>query len=167
MKLNLGSGHRLLPGYVNVDIVDERATVKPDVQCDIRKLIFEDDSADEILSVHVIEHFYRWEVDALLKEWIRVLKPGGLMVLETPNLETACRELLKNPKEGSLPKSPQTMWVFYGDPKWKDPLMCHKWLYTPWSLGLLLHQAGLKNVRQEPSQYKAKEPRDMRIVGVK
>lgn len=167
MRLNLGCGHRLLPGYVNVDIVDERATVKPDVQCDIRALKFDDGVADEVLSVHVIEHFYRWEVASLIKEWIRVLKPGGEIVIETPNLETACRELLKNPKEGSLPKSPQTMWVLYGDPKWEDPLMCHKWLYTPWSLGLLLHQAGLINVRQELAQYKRKDPRDMRIVGKK
>lgn len=156
-----------MEGYVNVDIVDDRATVKPDVQCDIRKLIFENDSADEILSIHVIEHFYRWEVLDMLKEWVRVLKPGGEMVIETPNLESACKELLRDPQINALPNSPTAMWVLYGDPRWQDPLMCHKWLYTPWSLGLLMKKAGLINVRQEPAQHKAKDPRDMRVVGVK
>jgi hypothetical protein len=59
------------------------------------------------------------------------------------------------------------MWVFYGDPSWRDPLMCHRWNYTPQSLRALLEEAGLVNVRQEPAQFKLREPRDMRIVGVK
>lgn len=54
-----------------------------------------------ILSVHVIEHFWRWEALDVLREWLRVLKPGGVMILECPNLATACAELLKDPD--SLP----------------------------------------------------------------
>lgn len=166
MKLNLGCGRKLLEGYVNVDIAVREG--KPDVECDIRDLsAFKDNSADEILSVHVIEHFYRWEVPDILKEWVRVLKPGGKMILETPNLVTACEKLLKDPKNGASPESRETMWVFYGDPWHRDPLMCHKWLYTPWSLGGCMHKAGLQNIRQEPAQFKMREPRDMRIVGDK
>jgi hypothetical protein len=59
------------------------------------------------------------------------------------------------------------MWVFYGDPKWKDPLMIHRWGYTPDSLKELLTEVGLADVRQEPAQFKLREPRDMRVVGVK
>jgi glycosyltransferase involved in cell wall biosynthesis len=169
VRLNIGCGDKVLPGFVNIDIVDERAGKKPDIQCDIRRLTLPDNVADEAMAIHVIEHFYYWEAADVIKEWVRVLKPGGQLILECPNLITACTELLQNPNEGSLPDSrgQRTMWVFYGDPKWKDPLMCHKWAYTPLSLGALMHQCGLVNIRQEPAQYKLKEPRDMRIVGEK
>jgi SAM-dependent methyltransferase len=166
-RLHLGCGDKILPGYVNVDIVDERAGKKPDYQCDIRHLTFKNDVADEVLTVHVIEHFYYWEALAVMTEWTRVLKPGGRMVCETPNLVEACMELLKDPKANAGPKGQRTMWVFYGDPKWKDPLMCHKWLYTPWSLADLMSESGLKNVHMEPAQFKLREPRDMRLVGIK
>jgi len=59
------------------------------------------------------------------------------------------------------------MWVFYGDPGWKDPLMIHRWGYTPRSLATVMAAAGLTELKQEPAQFKLREPRDMRITGVK
>jgi len=169
-KLNLGCGDKILPGYINVDVVESRRGLKPDVLCDLHKLTpFDDNSVDEILSVHVVEHFWRWEVLGVLREWTRVLKPGGLMVLECPNLLTAASELLENPeaRAGPGPEGQRTMWVFYGDPAWKDPYMVHRWAYTPASLRDLMSEAGLVNVRQEPAQFKLREPRDMRMTGHK
>ena len=96
IKLNLGCGDKLLEGYVNVDLVEDRSGVKPDVNCDLRNLsVFESDYADEILSVHVIEHFWRWEVEQVLSEWVRVLKPGGKLILECPNLISVCKICIK------------------------------------------------------------------------
>jgi len=57
-----------------------------------------------------------------------------------------------------------SMWPLYGDPSWRDPLMMHKWLYTPQSLAELLHEAGFVNIKQVPAQFKMREPRDMRLV---
>ena len=169
-KLNLGCGDKILPGYLNVDVVASRRGFKPDVICDLRELTpFEDDSVDEILAVHVVEHFWRWEVLEVLQEWVRVLKPGGTMILECPNLLSAAQELLKNPEAGAGPgpEGQRTMWVFYGDPGWQDPYMIHRWGYTPLSLARLMHEAGLVNLRQEPARFKLREPRDMRVVGEK
>jgi SAM-dependent methyltransferase len=169
-KLNLGCGDKILEGYINVDVAPSRRGLKPDVLCDLHHLTtFEDNYADEILAVHVVEHFWRWEVVDILKEWVRVLKPKGRMVLECPNLISACQEFLKNPDlmAGGGQEGQRSMWVFYGDPSWKDPLMVHRWGYTPRSLAMVMFEAGLTDLRQEPAQFKLREPRDMRIVGVK
>lgn len=170
VKLNLGCGDKILPGYVNVDVAPSRAGRKPDVLCDLQYLDpFPDNAVDEVLAVHVVEHFWRWEVVEVLREWVRVLKPGGKMILECPNIRRACEQFLTDPAKGAGPGSEgqRTMWVFYGDPAWKDPLMVHRWGYTPESLTEVMKEAGLVNIRQEPAQFKLREPRDMRIVGEK
>ncbi|MEK6748986.1 MAG: methyltransferase domain-containing protein [Pseudomonadota bacterium] len=170
IRLNLGCGDKILSGYTNVDVAPSRNGKTPDVICDLHKLTpFEDDSVDEILSVHVVEHFWRWEIVDVLKEWVRIMKPGGKMIVECPNLLSACEEFLKDPDKFSGPgqEGQRTMWVFYGDPMWRDPLMIHRWGYTPRSLAQVLAEAGLTKLRQEPAQYKLREPRDMRIVGEK
>jgi len=169
IKLNLGCGDKILPGYINVDAAAARAGRIPDVIGDVRRLAHASDSVDEVLAVHVVEHFWRWEVVDILKEWVRVLKPGGKMILECPNLISACEAFLKDPDAASLPgaEGQRTMWVFYGDPQWRDPLMVHRWGYTPLSLARVMHDAGLKDLKQEPAQFKLREPRDMRITGIK
>ena len=92
MKLNLGCGDKILSGYVNVDVAPSRAGKRPDVVCDLHRLErFEDGTADEILAVHVVEHFWRWEIRDVMREWVRVLKSGGRMVIECPNLASACK----------------------------------------------------------------------------
>ena len=169
-RLNVGCGDKLLPGYINIDTAAERRGAQPDLICDIRKLdMIETASVDEVLAVHVVEHFWRWEVLDVLKEWVRVLKPGGRLIVECPNLISACEALLRDPDMAAQPgaEGQRTMWVFYGDPAWRDPLMCHRWAYTPKSLSDLMQEAGLANVRQEPAQFKLREPRDMRVVGEK
>jgi SAM-dependent methyltransferase len=170
VRLNLGCGDKILPGYVNVDVVESRVGKKPDVICDLHQLKpFPDNHADEVMAIHVVEHFWRWEVEAILREWVRVLKPGGKMILECPNLVSACEEFLKDTDTRSREDQAgqRTMWVFYGDPSWKDPYMIHRWGYTPHSLKILLDAVGLVDVKQEPVQFKLRESGDMRIVGVK
>ena len=169
VRPNLGCGDKILPGYINIDTVSSRAGKQPDVNADIRDLRkIKSFIADEILAVHVIEHFYFWEVIPLLKSWRRLLKPGGKLILECPNLLYACQMIVENPAMRSqADKAGQmSMWPLYGDPSWKDPLMCHKWAYTPESLMAVLDEAGYQQAKQEPAQFKLREPRDMRITAL-
>lgn len=169
IKLNLGCGDKILEGYINIDIKNERSNKNPDIVADIRSLKLPSNYADEILAVHVVEHFYRYEVEEILINWIRILKSKGQMIIECPNLLSACIEIVQNPELRTRPdkEGQRSMWPLYGDPKWRDPLMVHRWGYTPNSLADLMINCGLIDVRQEPAQYKLKEPRDMRVVGIK
>lgn len=89
MKLNLGSGVRLFPGYTNVDIIDPKLVKGKAkyVQSDIRKMPFEDNSVDQAEMYSVIEHFPFREVVPVLKEVYRVLKKGGKLLLKTDDFD--------------------------------------------------------------------------------
>jgi predicted SAM-dependent methyltransferase len=171
VRLNLGCGDKLLPYYINIDAMPERGGTKPDMVLDVRDLsAFEDNSVDEVLSVHLIEHLPRWDAPAAVAEWVRVLKPGGALIIECPNLLAACEAITTQPEaamqhDGELAQ--RTMWALYGDPGGRDALMMHQWGYTAESLGHLLRQAGLENVRSEPPRFKLGAPRDLRIAGTK
>jgi len=83
MKLHLGCGRRRLKGYANIDILP---TVEPDIVGDITRLeTFEDDSASLIYASHVFEHIPRPFVLDTLREWRRVLKPGGILRVSVPD----------------------------------------------------------------------------------
>jgi SAM-dependent methyltransferase len=86
MKLNLGCGQNKLDGYLNVDKYD---ACEPDQVADLEVMPwpFADDSADEIMLTHVLEHLGR-ETDVFLgiiKELYRVLKPGGQVQIRVPH----------------------------------------------------------------------------------
>lgn len=48
------------------------------------------ESMDAIFSSHNIEHLYPHEVPVALKEFIRVLKPDGMLVVTCPDLQSVC-----------------------------------------------------------------------------
>ncbi len=83
LRLNLGCGMDVRPDFVNIDIFSEDPDV---VFMDIRKLDLPDNVADQILASDILEHFSHRETDFLLKEWARVLKPGGEMIIRCPSL---------------------------------------------------------------------------------
>ena len=65
--------------------------VKPDIlgtMTDMSALT--DASVDAIFSSHNIEHLYPHEVPLALKEFLRVLKPGGFVVITCPDLQSVC-----------------------------------------------------------------------------
>jgi ubiquinone/menaquinone biosynthesis C-methylase UbiE len=49
---------------------------------EVEKLPFEDGSADRLVATHVLEHVYR--PHDVLREWNRVLKPGGILSVLIP-----------------------------------------------------------------------------------
>lgn len=110
IKLHLGNGTVYLDGYTNIDINAELTCNRPDLVkqnrttidkyfkfpfgenidnkvtdllMDIRDLSdFKDNTVDEILLVNVISHIKKSELLEALKEWHRILKPEGLLIID-------------------------------------------------------------------------------------
>jgi predicted SAM-dependent methyltransferase len=99
IRLHLGCGSKRLEGYLNIDFPQSEhniTTVNADYYADITALIFPKNSIDEIRLHHVFEHFSRVEALALLIRWHEWLKPGGLLELETPDIEGTARIILSD-----------------------------------------------------------------------
>ncbi len=103
MKLNIGAGFKKREGFVNIDKFDASA----DMRMDAADLRFPDGAIDEIYSAHMLEHVSKFEVPKVLSEWYRVLKVGGKLELELPDLEWVCRNWLS--------KSDRERWGFFLD----------------------------------------------------
>jgi len=82
IKLNLGSGSDVRPGYVNADI---RRETGPDVVCDMHSLPFRDSVFTEVLLIDVVEHSK--EPVEVLTEVYRVLRSDGELWLRCPDFE--------------------------------------------------------------------------------
>lgn len=84
MKLNLGCAKDIKEGYINIDVYDHPLVKKADV----RDLSFvENESVEEIYAKDILEHMSYTDGEKALKEWARVLKPGGKIFIQTINLE--------------------------------------------------------------------------------
>lgn len=169
MKINFAAGKQVWRDFYCIDAVQHpKAPRSLDL---VHALRFEgerlsnpiplpDGCASELHSYHFLEHVYRWEAPALVAEWRRLLKPGGLLVLELPNIKLAAKNLTAGMDDQ------MTMWGFYGDPSWRDPFMCHRWGYTPETVKVLL--LGFEKVKALPPRtHGAKAQRDMRIEAYK
>ena len=100
MKLHLGCGDRELPGFTQCDI---RPLRHADYVTSADKLgMFESDSVDLIYACHLLEHFGRNEIERVLREWHRVLKPGGVLRLAVPDFEAVVQVYLKYRDMGLL-----------------------------------------------------------------
>ncbi len=92
--VNIGCGVNTGPEYINVDAVPQEKT---HVLADARKLsMFANASVDMLYASHVIEHLPRRDVPATLKEWYRVLKPGGVLRFGVPDFDQLIRMYQKS-----------------------------------------------------------------------
>ena len=96
VRLNIGCGKVVEPGYMNIDLHHPAA----DRHMDARSLQYEAQSVDEIYSSHLLEHFGKRDIPVVLDEWFRVLKAGGTLKMDLPNLEWCMKNwLAKNEKD--------------------------------------------------------------------
>ncbi len=168
IHLNIGCGNKIWEGFINIDFPGNWSGKKPDIECDVRSLPFHDEYADTAYAIHILEHFHRWETEKTLAEWRRVLKTGGKMVIEVPSLDRVLLVFIEAMASGD--KKPiceqKTMWRLYGDPRYKDENMMHKWCFSANELISVMQSVGFRDVSVSSPHFHHPDV-DMRVTGIK
>jgi predicted SAM-dependent methyltransferase len=91
-KLHIG-GQSEAKGWEVLDVNPGPAVNHVGNASDLQR--FADDTFAEIYASHVVEHFdYKIALVATLKEWRRVLAPGGILYVSVPDLDVLARLFL-------------------------------------------------------------------------
>lgn len=171
-KILLGCGEKKREGWINVDI-DER--VNPDYVGSATSLPFENESIDCIDSQHMFEHLFLKEVNQALSEWNRVLKLGGELFIELPNLDRCCELITKNSPE-TAEYNMGIIGIFGYEPiilekNRTNVFMMHKHGWSPRSIKIKLEEYGFREMQVVPilqtHRQATKYNRDFRIRAVK
>lgn len=93
MKLDIGYGGQPRDeSYTTVDL-----HVDADIKTEMWDIPLPDGYVDEIWSSHALEHIPGAKVNATLKEWLRLLKPGGRAIVSVPNFDYVAKYWLTGP----------------------------------------------------------------------
>ena len=175
LKLHLGCGEIPLDGYVNMDV---RKTPAVDLIGDIRELPFADDSVETIETYHTFEHLpvcLQTSVDAVygekygalievLKEWRRVLKINGLLVIEMPDFDKVLEEYQSATEE----RKEELLLSIYGSFRNNDDSDYHRWGANEHRWRYMLEKAGFRYIKFcEPQDYHTKTSPCLRVEAVK
>ena len=153
MRVHLGCGDKYWPGFVNVD-----GYTKCDVQSDIKELPFTDGEVSEIHLIHVFEHLPRMECDKALKEWRRVLKSGGKLVIEVPCMDKIAKMIVDGEENIVF-----TLFGIFGDVRLNRPEMLHQWCWSKKEIKSVLEAHNFVNIEVTEPFFHF-EKRDMRVV---
>jgi len=74
------------PGWINVDLYDKPGVT---LRADVRRVPLADECALLVLAGHILEHFPAEDASALLREWWRLVLPGGSLAVVIPDMGKA------------------------------------------------------------------------------
>lgn len=135
--LNIGAGRKPFKDWINLDI---GPGPNVDVIADWLWLPFADESMDIINASQVFEHIDIVHRGQALKEAWRVLRYGGQLHIDVPDLPSACRNLLDG-------KVAQAFGGIYGGSYLKGG--AHLWGYSRRALNQIVWDAGFAVTKLE------------------
>ena len=148
LYLNIGCGDCRYPGFINIDKFIRGKDVLP---ADALYLPFKDGAVSFIYSAHSLEHLPIRDGKLALKDWKRVLKPQGRLIIELPDLQAICHNVLNSMYPQQLQWNLYTLFGYQIDPRNPDTLDAPKDLgqyhlsgYTQTSLCLELAMLGFE-----------------------
>ncbi len=171
VKLHLACGGDRWQDFVNVDLYPEsegstdtsRIGCVADVFADIRELGLPDNSVDEIFCSHALEHFPRWVGAELLADWLRMLKKGGRLHLETPDFWRSVLWLFHPRRQ----KRKLGRDMFYGN-QWDElDYETHRYLWTARELKEILVLVGFSSAEVNHASLTHQPGRDIKAIAFK
>lgn len=131
-----------MQGAVNVDIRDLPGV---DVVSDVKTLPFKDGELAGMASRNLIEHFSRFEVGPMVKEWARCVKKGGFIQIETVDMGRTMTKWKDIPTENLID-------CLFGAQTYPENF--HKMLMTEAILEDLFDDAGMAVAKCEQFEYR-------------
>ena len=130
-----------------------------------KRLAFKDNTFDVVYASHVLEHIPWYQVKSVVAEWVRILKPGGVLEVWVPDGMKICTAFVEFEETGKdvshldgyyqcVENKDPRLWanlrIFahgdgsgtLSDPNW------HRTLFSPSLLNDVLTEAGLRTVRR-------------------
>lgn len=147
--LHVGCGSQPLPPLIQTAFDEVRLDIDPSVGPDIVASMTdmgEIGPFDAIYTMHTLEHLYPHEVLPALKEFRRVLKPGGGLILTVPDIEGV------SPTDDTVYDSPagpvSGLDMIYGMASMiaANPYMAHHCGFVQETLTGAVEAAGFENV---------------------
>ena len=135
LKLDLGAGQMSPPGFTPLGH-GHGSEIFP-------LSTIGSDTVDEVRASHCLEHFPHKQVPDVLKEWVRVLKPGGLLKIAVPDFE----KIAKNYLNGGA--QPTQSYIMGGQIDADD---FHKSLFDEGRLRALLAAVGIVEIERWTSE---------------
>jgi hypothetical protein len=106
--VNLGAGHQHNSNQVTVDLRTDDPNIT--YHCDIRRLPNDwEKHFDIAIADNVLEHFDFKDSAEVLAEWYRILKPGGYLELNLPDMTSVAEAIVEGRWDASIQGS------IYGD----------------------------------------------------
>jgi predicted SAM-dependent methyltransferase len=153
MKLNLGCGTDIQSGYVNIDA---RSMSGVDLTHDIEQkdLPYAPGTVSEVRAIDVLEHFSFRSTERILRDWFRVLKLGGFILVQVPNIEQHIELFYAGvmDKRGRYTNGYDDAIEYFRANVFGGqdyPENTHKTCFTPASLSAVLSKVGFVNIAIE------------------
>lgn len=147
LLLDVGTSSSHLPGWLSLDIEPDEKALRLDAS---KPWPFPDGCARAVRAEHMIEHLTWDEAELCIGEMARVLEPGGLCRICTPDLEGIARAYLE--------RDPSVLDVHrehgYDAPTWAHlpnnylRMWGHRFVFDFDSLRSLLERAGFEQIER-------------------
>lgn len=155
MKIELGSGFHPVEGFdIHMDINPECPHLEKIGSVD--SVPFPDNTFEEARASDVLEHFSYRDTLRVLKEWFRILQPGGKIYIQCPNAKLLAQRWINNdlPLMDGMPIDfSASYWILGGhndgcfaknDDTWR--FNAHYTLFSSESLEFYLRKVGFRDI---------------------